>query len=159
MAYISRTNVPNIIFDTHLKILGYAELKVLLVIIRQTYGWKGTHKEGYKKRDWISQQFFMRKTGLSGRAVSNAIASLYAKHLIHIMNTKGKPLNTTQERRRASKLYFSCNLESSSELRSSKAVKKGNTTIINNTRLYNEVGSQCLKRITFNHSKTTNLRR
>ena len=150
MAYISRTNVPNIIFDTHLKTLGYAELKILLVIIRQTYGWKGTHNGEYKKRDWISQQFFVRKTGLSARAVSSAIASLYAKNLIHITNTKGKPLSTTQERKRASKLYFSCILEQSSELGNRKAMKKGNTTIINTTRLYNDVSSQGLKRITYN---------
>jgi len=43
MGYIYFTNVPNIIFDTHLKDLGYAELKILLVIIRQTYGWKDKH--------------------------------------------------------------------------------------------------------------------
>lgn len=149
MGYISRTNVPNSVFDMHLKNLGYAELKILLVIIRQTYGWKGKHKGEHKKRDWLSQQFFVRKTGLSGRAVSNAIATLHAKHLIHITNAQGKPLNTTEERKRATRLYFSCNLEQSSELRSSKPVKKSNTTIINTTRLYSDVSSQGMKRVTF----------
>ncbi len=150
MAYISRTNVPNIVFDTHLKNLGYAELKILLVIIRQTYGWLDKRTGTHKKFDWISQQFFVRKTGLSARTVSSALAQLLAKHLITITNKKGKPLNTTQERRRASKLYFSCHLESSYEPTRTKAMKQGNTTIITSTRLYCEESSQGMKRISFN---------
>lgn len=150
MTYISRTNVPNIIFDTHLKNLGYAELKVLLVIIRQTYGWKDKNTQSHKKYDWISQQFFVRKTGLSARTVSSALSHLLSKNLITITNAKRKRLDTTQERRRASKLYFSCNLESSYEPTSIKAMKQGNTTIIKHTRLYCEETSQ-LKRISFNN--------
>jgi hypothetical protein len=155
MTYISRTNVPNIVFDTHLKTLGYAELKVLLVIIRQTYGWLDTRTGTHKKYDWISQQFFVRKTGLSARTVSSAIINLLSKNLITITNKKGKPLNTTQERRRSSRLYFSCNLESSYELTSIKAMKKSNTTIINTTRLYSEEASQGMKRISFNSQSHT----
>jgi hypothetical protein len=150
MPYISRTHIPNILFDTHLKNLGYAELKVLLVIIRQTYGWKDKSTGTHKKHDWISQQFFVRKTGLSARTVSSAISHLLSKNLILITNKKGKRLDTTQERRRASKLYFSCNLEPTSELTSTKAMKQGNTTIIKHTRLYYEEGSQ-LKRISPKH--------
>ena len=76
MGYIYRTNVPNMVFDVHLKDLGYAELKVLLVVIRQTYGWKDPKTNSYKRWDWISQRFFVKKTGLSQRSVSTAISRL-----------------------------------------------------------------------------------
>ncbi len=84
MSYIYHTNVPNNLFDTYLKNLGYAELKVLLVVIRQTYGWKDKRTGTYKHGDWISQQFFVRKTGLSNRAVSTAISKLIYKRLIEV---------------------------------------------------------------------------
>jgi len=123
MPYYYRTNVPNILFDTHLKDLKYAELKVLLVIIRQTYGWINPQTKSYKKWDWISQSFFVKKTGLSARAVSNAIDLLVRKNLIHVKGYAGKLLLTPQQRRGEQKLYFSCQLEGASELKHSKAVK------------------------------------
>lgn len=108
MAYLYFTNVPNIVFDTHLKQLGYAELKILLVIIRQTYGWVDKRTGKHKNCDWVSQQFFVRKTGLSGRSVSTAITQLISKHLIKVTSKKGKVLISKNQRRRESKLYFSC---------------------------------------------------
>jgi len=56
MAYINRTGVPNQVFDIHLQHLGYAELKILLVIIRQTYGWRDKKTKSHKERDWISSK-------------------------------------------------------------------------------------------------------
>lgn len=150
MSYIYRTNVPNTIFDTYLKDLGYAELKVLLVVIRQTYGWKDTRTNSYKRWDWISQQFFVKKTGLSQRAVSSAIAKLIEKQLILVKNGRNKVLYKASERQREAKLYFSCTLEAQScELRSTKSVKKLHTTIIKHTKMYCEGSSQGMKRIRF----------
>ena len=155
MSYIYFTNVPNTVFDMYLKQLGYAELKVLLVIIRQTYGWKDTSTGSYKRWDWISQQFFVRKTGLSGRAVSTAITKLISKHLISVKNEQGRLVIGNKERQYASKLYFSCTLETkSSELINRKPVKQVHTTIIKHTKKYSEASSQGLKRIQFKkHTK------
>ena len=101
------THVPNVLFDTHLKTLGYAELKVLLVIIRQTQGWKDPRTGKAKEWDWISGLFFVKKTGLSKRAVSKALSTLCKKKLIRIRNEKGNPMLHAYERKRAFKLYFS----------------------------------------------------
>jgi len=150
MSYIYHTNVPNNLFDVHLKDLSYAELKILLVIIRQTYGWKDKRTGTYKRWDWISQQFFVRKTGLSGRAVSTAISKLISKQLILVKNGKDRLLFHKIERQRESKLYFSCTLKpKTSELINGKPVKQLHTTIIKHTNTYREDSSQGLKKIQF----------
>jgi hypothetical protein len=151
MSYYYRTTVPNSVFDVHLKNLGYAELKVLLVIIRQTYGWKDTRTGSYKRWDWISQRFFVRKTGLSGRAVSTAISKLIHKGLILVKNKEGRLLFDTRQRQQEAKLYFSCTLEpNTSEARDVKAVKQVRTTIIKHTNMSREATSKGCKRIDFN---------
>lgn len=150
MGYIYRTNVPNSFFDEHLKDLGYAELKVLLVIIRQTYGWKDTKTNSYKRWDWISQRFFVKKTGLSQRSVSTAISHLVTKQLIVVKNVDNVTLVSARKRQREAKLFFSCLLEPKScEVNDTKAVKKVHTTIIKHTKKYCEETSQGMKRISF----------
>jgi len=133
----------------YLKYLGYAELKVLLVVIRQTYGWKDKQTGSYKRWDWISQQFFVRKTGLSARAVSTAISKLIYKRIINVKDEQGRVLYHKIERQRASKLYFSCILSNTSELTSKKPVKKLHTTIIKHTSRYREDSSQGFQKIQF----------
>ena len=154
MSYIYRTNVPNTVFDEHLKDLGYAELKVLLVIIRQTYGWKDKKTNTYKRWDWISQQFFVKKTGLSARAVSTAISQLLIRQLILVKNRQGRLLFHKQERQREPKLYFSCTLEvTPSEVREPDPVKQGHTTIIKHTNTYREAPSQGFQNIQYHRHK------
>ncbi|MFV0572864.1 MAG: replication protein [Xanthomarina gelatinilytica] len=150
MSYYYRTTVPNSVFDKHLTDLGYAELKVLLVIIRQTYGWKDKRTGGYKRWDWISQRFFVRKTGLSARAVSTAISQLIYKGLILVKNQKGYLLFDKKQRQQEAKLYFSCTLEpKGSEVNRTKPVKQLHTTIIKHTNMYREATSQKLRRLQF----------
>ena len=159
MTYFPFTNVPNVVFDSHLKHLGYAELKVLLVIIRQTYGWKAKNSKGHKERDWISRTFFVKKTGLSKRAVSKAIADLLEKQLIVVTAENGRPLSTPESRRHRAKLYFSCNLAKTSYLNSTKPVTKSNPTIIKHTKQYREEKSLGLQKVSFkyrNHSTRNN---
>lgn len=151
MAYIQHTNVPNSVFDSYLSSLGYAELKVLLVIIRQTYGWKSKHGKGYKKRDWISRAFFVKKTGLSKRAVSKAIADLSYKQLITITNERGRVLHSTIQRKHSDKLYFSCSFSAGSDFKSTKAVTKSNPTIIKHTKVYREETSLGLQKLHFKY--------
>lgn len=105
MSYYPFTNVPNTFFRILPK-LGYAELKVLLVIIRQTYGFVEPGTKKHKQWDWISGRFFVKKTNLSQRSVSEALSSLLKKGLISIKNEHGKYVTTTQQRRRSYKLYY-----------------------------------------------------
>lgn len=70
------TQTPNDLFDEWIPHLNESELKVLLVIIRKTFGW-------HKVRDRISLSQLERFTGLSAPSVLGAIKSLVSKGVIH----------------------------------------------------------------------------
>lgn len=92
------TKIADVILDTWMSDLTEAELKTLLVIIRQTTGWN-------KPRDRISHAQFKQKTGLSQRSVTSSIESLSARNFIVITNAKGTPL-TSRERRYRQHIYY-----------------------------------------------------
>lgn len=70
------TQVPDALFDQQLSRLSHAELKVVLWIMRCTFGWK-------KERDAISLTQLQRATGLSRQSVAAATQSLErARHII-----------------------------------------------------------------------------
>lgn len=71
----NHTQTPNEILDKYLPILKGSELKVLLIICRQTIGW-------HKETDRISISQLELKTGLSNRAVIDASRSLEKKGII-----------------------------------------------------------------------------
>ena len=101
------TPVPNVIFDTYLKELNSSELKVLLVVIRQTLGWadrRGMY--GRKETDWISGSQLQQKTGSSKRAISSAIEILVKKDIIEIIDEKGYILNNPEKRQGKTKLFY-----------------------------------------------------
>lgn len=108
MKYYKRsTQTPNTLFDIYLKKLSEKELKVVLVVIRQTIGW--IDKNGQRKdRDWISQKYFMNKTGLSGKSVSFAIGLLVAKGLLKCSNVDGTILTAAANRRGKKRIYYEC---------------------------------------------------
>ncbi len=84
------TPVPNCLFDEILPMLKPAELKILLIIIRQTYGWIDPRfPKKRKQSDWISQSQFQHKTGLSRKAVSTAVASLIRSNLVRVYDASG----------------------------------------------------------------------
>jgi phage replication O-like protein O len=56
------TKTPNLFLDEHLSEMGCAETKVVLAVIRKTFGW-------HKGRDRLSISQLMEITGLSNRAV------------------------------------------------------------------------------------------
>jgi hypothetical protein len=101
------TSVPNIIFDKYLPGLNLAEIKVLLIIIRQTQGWFDRRTGKRKARDSISQSQFVRKTALSRRIVSSAIKSLLKKKLIEVTDYKGNSLHNSEDRKGRSFLFYS----------------------------------------------------
>lgn len=124
--------VPVRLVDTVMPHLKDTELRVLLVVLRQTWGWKAdrwkvdrtnvdkleasqqTHsakqaprKQATKHRDWLSHRQLCRRTGRGSDAVSAAVASLTASGLIIVEDAGGKPLTTPEERRRClGRLYF-----------------------------------------------------
>ena len=103
----STTPVPNIFFDEHLKILKLAELKVLLIITRQTLGWVDRRTVlGRKERDWISSSQLQLKTGSSQRSISSAIEILAKKNLIEILDERGYILDTPDKRKGKVRLYY-----------------------------------------------------
>lgn len=100
------TYVPNVVFDKFLTQLAPAELKVLLVVIRQTNGWCDKENGGRKKRDRISTSQFMTKANLSRRSVAWAVRSLVQKELITVSDLSGGSLSSRMRQGKSS-LYFS----------------------------------------------------
>jgi len=101
------TPVPNAVLDAYLMNLKYAELKVLLVVIRQTYGWVNPKNPKKRKEfDRITIETFVKKTGCSRRAVSDAIDSLIKEHLIDVLDYDGNSLINPSHRKGKSFLYY-----------------------------------------------------
>jgi len=103
----SFTPIPNIFFDKILKELNKSELKLLLIILRQTHGWIDIKSNNRKERDRISQSQFMKKTGLSRRIISKSIESLLEKELITLTDIQGNSLNLPSKRQGHLAIYYS----------------------------------------------------
>ena len=101
------TPVPNAIFDIYMKELNSAELKVLLVVIRQTLGWADRRGMfGRKETDWISGNQLREKTGSSERAITSAIETLVMKKLIKVYDERGQILSYSKDRQGKARLYY-----------------------------------------------------
>jgi phage replication O-like protein O len=106
------TQTPNVLFDQLLKELSNSELKILLVIIRQTNGWINKKTGGRKEKDRITHSQFILKTGLSRRIISGSIKSLSQRRIIEITDSSGNSLNNASERKGQYRIYYSSLLES-----------------------------------------------
>ncbi len=107
MQFYKTTNVPNELFDFHLPYLNQAQLKVLLVVLRQTVGWIDPKTKQRKVKDWITISFFSKKAGLSRKSISYAIQDLVDKELIVVVTKySNKELRTAKDRRGKKKLYY-----------------------------------------------------
>jgi len=102
------TPVPNRLLDRVMPGLRDSELRVLLVVVRQTLGWQaGPHPSQRKERDWLTQSQLMRRTGRASEAVASAVDSLVRGGLIDVLDRDGTPLTTPAERRRhLGRLYY-----------------------------------------------------
>jgi hypothetical protein len=102
--------VPNALFDEWLPNLTGAELRVLLVIVRSTLGWREGNGLGgwrFKRRDWLTNGQFVKRAGSSSAAVSRAIQSLVEKGLVRVENVQGEALDSPGKRRRnMGRMYF-----------------------------------------------------
>ena len=101
------TPVSNFLLDKVMPRLRDTELRLLLIVIRQTSGWlqaDGTRK----KADWLSHFQLKRKTGRSSAAISKAIDVLVRAKLIQVRDLFGIPLMSANARRQShSRLCFS----------------------------------------------------
>ena len=98
MNYKQTTQVPNIILDKYLGNLTHSELKVLLYIIRKTFGYITRNKKR-KTRDRISHSQFIEATGISRRSLPSTIQSLILKQLITVTDYQGNLLHTPDSRK------------------------------------------------------------
>ena len=107
MRLLHTTPVPNAIIDVYMKELGSVELKVLLVIIRQTLGWVDRRSmNGRKEIDWISGSQLKQKTGCSERAITQAIDKLIKMKLIEVLDDYGISLIDSRWRQGKPRLFY-----------------------------------------------------
>src|SRR5579862_7049535 len=71
----SHFQTPNDLVDHWLPLLKEGELRILIVVLRKTFGWQ-------KEKDQISLSMFEKITGMTTSAVVNSIKSLVEKGLI-----------------------------------------------------------------------------
>ena len=106
MNYQQTTQIPNMLFDQYLPDLTEGELKILLIIIRQTNGWIDKFTGKRKIRDRIRQSQFRIKTGLSSRIISKTLKSLSDKDLIAISDQNNQLLKNSLDRKGKAILYY-----------------------------------------------------
>jgi hypothetical protein len=91
---------PADLLDRAMPHLTDTEWRLLCVVVRQTLGWRDAATGGRKGRDWLTQSQLTRRTGRSGKPVSQAISGLVGRGLIRVLSDQGLPLLTAAERRR-----------------------------------------------------------
>jgi len=100
------TQVPNALFDHLLPQLTLAELRLVLIIIRQTNGWIDIRTGKRKTRDRISSSQFVSKSGLSRQTVSATLSTLCTKGIITITGSKHEPLSRPEDRKGKTHLFY-----------------------------------------------------
>lgn len=95
------TQVPNIILDDWLLRLKDTELRILLIVTRQTLGWVEDTETGRRKeKDWISSSQLEKKSGRTRKHLSKALRALIETYgLIEATNAQGKVLHSADQRR------------------------------------------------------------
>jgi len=126
------TQVPNLLLDEWMARLSDVELRVLLVVVRQTIGWVEDAKTGRRKtEDWMTNSQLAAKTGKSGFRVSLAVKSLIERYgLIEAVNARGKLLDSTMKRQSVGtggKIFYRLSLRNP-EMTLFDAVKKRPST-------------------------------
>src|SRR5690242_7678760 len=99
MNFKQTTQVPNLLFDNYLPVLTGAELKLLLVIIRQTYGWVDKRTGHRKHKDRLCMRQFEAKTGLCKRVITKSIQTLVTRGLINVYDPAGNSLDSPSKRK------------------------------------------------------------
>lgn len=122
------TPVPNEVFDVYLRELKPGELKVLLVVVRQTLGYiNDSYTKRRREQVWLSRKRIAQISGLSPKAISQSISGLLSKGIILVCNPNGESLSTPIQRARASRLIF--RLPKQIQATYGKVVTKGNQAV------------------------------
>ncbi len=104
---VNVTPVPNILFDVYLSEFKKSHLKIFLVVVRQTLGWKDEKtKLKRKMHDWISNSQLRKKTKISKRGITRATDDLVKKNLIEVLDCDGNLLDTSELRKGKKRLYY-----------------------------------------------------
>ena len=99
------------ILDDLLPCLKDVELRVVLIVVRQTLGWVEDPETGRRKeRDWISRSQIMQKAGRGHASVSSAIETLVRTRIIEARDADGKLLSSGKERS-GNRIFYRLNLE------------------------------------------------
>lgn len=99
------TPVPNSLFE-YMPTLTHAEIRVLLVVIRQTYGWKNKHTGERKDKDRLTYGYLIKKTGLYRTILSETIQSLVDQGLLIISDYDGTVLKYSYQRKGKHFLFY-----------------------------------------------------
>jgi hypothetical protein len=128
MNYKQTTQLPNAFVDIHLRTMSEKEVKILLLIVRQTIGFSDG-KGGRKKREWLSQKFISSRTGLSFKSISLGIHQLIIKNLVIAYNSKGSVLHRPESRKGCLRIFYATTYfqETPNVKFSQNPITKGNT--------------------------------
>jgi len=129
--------IPNFVFDECLESLSEGELKILMMIYRQTVGFD-------KKADKISYSQFAAKSGLSRSTISQAVKKLTRKGLVEV------------DRSRTTHQYTYCLPDTNSQLGSKSepiAIQNSNHLPVQNSNTQKKT----LKEKELNTSSSTDL--
>lgn len=100
-------SIPHQVFDQVLPTLKDTELRVLLIVLRQTLGWHGNGPNGSKAADWLSHSQLRERTGRASEAVSSAVDVLVRRGLIEVADATGCAIPTSAQRRaHQGRLYY-----------------------------------------------------
>ena len=105
MSLKNTTPIPNEFFE-YIPTLTHAEIRVLLVVLRQTYGWKDFKTGQRKLKDKLSYNFLIKKTGLYRTVLTLTIKTLVDKNILLITDFKGKALINAEDRKGKRILYY-----------------------------------------------------
>jgi hypothetical protein len=95
------TPVPNYMLDSILPALKDTELRVLLIVLRETTG------RGGKPCDWLAHSQLKARTGRASEAISAAINALVIRGLLVVTDADSISLSSTSSRRAyRGKLYY-----------------------------------------------------
>lgn len=105
MSLENTTPIPNDFFE-YIPTLTHAELRVLLIVLRQTVGWIDSKTGERKIKDRLSHGFILKKTGLYRTVLSKTIQGLIDKNLLIVTDGRGTELYHPHERRGHSLLFY-----------------------------------------------------
>ncbi len=105
MTLINTTPVPNDFFS-YLPQLTDSEIRVLLLVIRQTCGWKNARTQERKSRDRMTYDYIIKKTGLYRTILSSTIQSLVYLKVLVITDYEGTILDTAEKRKGKHSLFY-----------------------------------------------------